>query len=119
MMNNKGFTLIELLATLVIIVIVMGIILPSASRVSSENKEKIYAEYKKMMVEYALVSSLKGQDVIKLSELEELSKVKRDCIGYVKLISSNPINYEAHIKCVKNMNNYNPEGTAFREDLAD
>ena len=100
-MNKKGFTLIELLATLVIIVIVMGIVLPSASRISQENQEKIYHEYENMMEEYAIVSPLKGQDIIKLSELEELTKVKNDCVGYVKLTNTNPINYEAYIKCPK------------------
>ena len=100
-MNKKGFTLVELLATLVIIAIVMGIVLPSASRVSNDNKEKTYEEYEKMMIEYAKISPLKNNasGIIKLSELEELGKVKRDCTGYVERISSNPYKFKAYIKC--------------------
>ena len=102
-MNKKGFTLVELLATLVIIAIVMGVVLPSATRVSDENKEKTYEEYKKMMIEYAQISSLKNREsgIIKLSELEELGKVKRDCTGYVERISKNPYQFVAYIKCPK------------------
>ena len=104
-MDNKGFTLIELLVTLVIIAIVMGIVISSSTRVSIENKNKIYEEYLRMMEEYALVSEHKGESIITLSQLDNLGKIKNDCkfdnkyYGYVVLISSNPIKYQAHLKC--------------------
>ena len=100
-MNKKGFTLIELLAVIAIIAIIMGIVLPSALRMSSENKNKIYHEYENMMEEYAIISPHKGENIIELSQLQELGKVKNDCIGYVKLKSTNPIKYTAYIKCPK------------------
>ena len=110
-MNNKGFTLVELLAAVVIIALIMGIVLPSASRMSNENSNRIYQEYENMMEEYALISEYKGQSIIDLSNLDELSKVKNDCAGYVKLIKSNPIEYQAYVKCPKCGNsNYKTSG---------
>ena len=102
-MNKQGFTLIELLATIIIIAIVMGIVFPSAVRVSRENKCRIYHEYEKMMEEYALVSPLKGEPRIELEDLDELDKVKRDCPNsYVLRKSINPLSYEAHLNCGDN-----------------
>ena len=101
-MNKKGFTLIELLATIIIIGIIMGLVFPSAVQISVENKNRIYHEYEKMMEEYALVSPLKGQETINLDDLDELDKVKNECDGYVTLVSTDPIKYEAHITCGTN-----------------
>ena len=101
-MKNKGFTLIELLATIVIISIVMGIVLPSALKVSRENQKKIYGEYEKMMVEYALVSEQRGRYIINLNNLEGRDAIKKDCIGYVRRISLDPLKYKAYIKCGDN-----------------
>ena len=99
-MNKKGFTLIELLATIVIITFIMGIVLPSATRVSKENQGKMCSAYENMMEEYAQTSTLKDQYFIELSDLEELDKVKKDCTGYVTIdYSVNPPKYNAHISC--------------------
>lgn len=105
---NKGFTLIELLATIVIISIIMTIVLPSAVRVSKNNQTRIYEEYEKMMVEYAKVSPLNNQDTINLNDLEELEKVKNECVGYVTINHNvTPNTYKAYISCG---NNYETEG---------
>ena len=108
-MNKNGFTLVELLATIVVIAIVMGIVLPSALKVSRDNSDKTYKEYEKMMEEYALISVYKGQNVILLSELEELGKVKNECEnGYVVRISTQPLEYKAYLSCDKYITpNYN------------
>lgn len=104
-MNKKGFTLVELLATIIIIGLVMTLIMPSASKVSKNNKKRIYKEYEKAMIEYAEVSSLKDGNVIKLSQMnefgeEELGKVKKECDGYVLIDHSSTIPvYSAYITC--------------------
>lgn len=99
-MNKKGFTLVELLATIIIIAIIMTLVLPSAFRVSNNNKLKIYEEYEKVMVEYAMVSELNSRNKIKLTELEELEKVKSECSGYVLINhNSSPVLYTAYISC--------------------
>ena len=99
-MNKKGFTLIELLATIVIIALIMSIILPSASRMSRDNKETIYHSYEDMMAEYAQVSEYKDQYYINLNDLEELGKVKRECKGYVLIDhDTTPISYISYISC--------------------
>ena len=98
-MNKKGFTLVELLATLVVIAIVMGIVLPSAVRISHENKDKMLEQYKKVIEEYALVSPLRGQERIDINDLDVIQKIKKECTGYAQLIPGNVIQYEAHIEC--------------------
>ena len=101
-MTKKGFTLVELLATIVIIAFIMGIVLPSATRVSKENNEELCLAYKKMMVEYAETSPKSKHIYIELSDLDELSKIKDDCNdGYVTVDYDDngiPI-YEAHLDC--------------------
>ena len=97
-MNNKAFTLVELLATIVIIAIVMGIVLPSAVKVSNENKDKLFEEYKKIVEEYALVSSKKGEATIDITDLDLPEKITRDCTGYVQLVNNK---YIAYIECNK------------------
>lgn len=99
-MNKKGFTLIELLAVIVIISIILMIIYPSITKTSEENKEKLYQGYEKMMIEYAMVSSKRNQSIIKLNDLEELDKVKKECKGYVEINHDvTPNTYKAYIKC--------------------
>lgn len=99
-MDKKGFTLIELLATIVIIAIIMALVMPSAIRVSKNNKQRIYQEYENMMVEYAKVSDLNINDTIDLIDLEELDKVKNECSGYVEIDHTViPPVYKAYISC--------------------
>ncbi len=99
-MNKKGFTLVELLATIVIIALIMTLVMPSATKISKNNKTKIYLEYEKMMIEYAKVSKLNNQNTIDLFDLEELDKIKNECIGYVAINhTTTPYQYSAHISC--------------------
>lgn len=99
-MDKKGFTLVELLATIVIIAIIMTLVVPSAEKVSRNNKVKIYKEYEKMMVEYAKISELNKQNLINLNDLEELEKVKNECVGYVQINHSTvPVTYTPYISC--------------------
>ena len=102
-MNKKAFTLVELLAAIVIIAIIMGIVLPSAIKVRHDNQNKIYLEYEKMMAEYALVNSKKGDNTISLTQLinesDGLDRIKDECNGYVNKIRDNPLEYKAFINC--------------------
>lgn len=104
-MNKKGFTLVELLATIVIIALIMSIVLPSATKVSRENKYEMCEAYKQMMVEYAKTNIKTNQYYIELEDLEELEKVKSDCNneGYVTIDYDENGNqvYEAHLSCSK------------------
>ena len=99
-MNNKGFTLAELLAVIVIITIVLLIVYPAVRKISDNNSDELYKGYERMMVEYARVSSLNNNNIIKLNQLEELDKVKNECKGYVIINHSvTPNTYTAYIKC--------------------
>ena len=99
-MNKKGFTLVELLATIVIISLIMSLVLPSALRLSQENSDTIYHEYESMMEEYAAISDYKDQDIIHLSDLQELNTVKKECKGYVVVDhTSSNLEYKAYISC--------------------
>ena len=99
-MNKKGFTLVELLATIVIIAVIMGLVLPSATRISRENKDKMCDAYMSMMVEYAQTSKFNNRFYIDLDELDELKKVKDECDGYVTIDYDGDIKlYVAHLYC--------------------
>ena len=128
-MNKKGFTLIELLATIVLISIIMSIVMVSATKISRDNKLRIYHEYENMMVEYARINELNTGDLIDLFDLEELEKVKRECIGYVSIDhTKTPWEYKAYISCpddyetegfdstkaVKRYNGGNADGPIFK-----
>ena len=99
-MTKKGFTLVELLATIVIIAFIMGIVLPSATRISKENQNKMCEAYQDMMVEYAQASKYRNKFYIDLDELDELSDVIKDCDGYVTIDyeGEKPV-YKAFISC--------------------
>ena len=102
-MNKKGFTLVELLATIVIIGLIMTLVMPSASRVSNDNKERMYKEYEKMMIEYAKINRYNEMSVINLYDLDELDNVKEECEGYVTINhSANPATYASYISCGEN-----------------
>ena len=110
-MNKKAFTLIELLATIVIIAIIMALVMPSATRVSRNNRDRIYKEYENMMIEYAKISDLNVNDSIDLIDLAELDKVKNECSGYVTINHDViPPEYEAFLTCGDQYttNEYNP-----------
>ena len=108
-LNKKGFTLVELLATIILIALIMGLVLPSAMRVSKENEDRMCEEYANMMEEYAAVSEYKDNYYINLTQLDELSKVKDDCSrttecptcgGYVFVDHAvSPVKYKAYISC--------------------
>ena len=99
-MNNKAFTIIELLSAIIIISIIMALVFPAAFNVRKKNKTRIYTEYENMMVEYARISPLNKEDIIDLADLEELDRVKRECIGYVTIDhESEPNEYKAYISC--------------------
>ena len=107
-MNKNGFTLIELLATIVIIAIIMALVMPSATRVSHNNKQRIYQEYEQMMIEYAMVNDLNVNNGIMLNDLAELDKVKSECVGYVTINHGViPPEYKAYISCT---DQYTTEG---------
>ena len=107
--NKNAFTLVELLATIVLIALIMGLVLPSAMRVSKENENRMCEEYANMMEEYAAVSQYKDNYYINLNQLDELSKVKDDCSrttecpdcgGYVFVDhATTPVTYKAYISC--------------------
>lgn len=98
-MNKKGFTLVELLATIVIIAVIMGIVLPSAIRVSQENQGKMLDEYKKIIEEYALLYSPRGQEIIDINDLDVPEKIKSECTGHAQRVSEKPLEYKAEIEC--------------------
>lgn len=97
-MNNKGFTLMELLATIVIMALLMMIVFPSLSKLMENNDEKKYKSYEDMMVEYARIYEDKTSIIIQLSDLNELSDVKRNCVGYVEVNRATGV-YKPFIKC--------------------
>lgn len=107
-MNKKGFTLIELLVTIILIAVIMTLVLPAAFKTSQKNKIKLYHEYENMMVEYARVNPLNVEETIDLEDLEELDRVKAECIGYVLINhATTPEQYQAYISCG---NQYETEG---------
>lgn len=99
-MNKNGFTLVELLTVIVIISLVLMIIYPSVTKILQRNSNEMYESYEKMMVEYAQISPLNGNSIIKLANLDELDKVKKECKGYVTIDHSvTPNVYKAYISC--------------------
>ena len=107
----------ELLATIVILAMIMIIIYPSINKLMKNNNEKKYQSYEDMMVEYAIVSEVAPvNNVIKLSQLNELNEVKRECTGYVKVIDKSKNQYKAYISCGDNGKDYLTTG--FNASLA-
>lgn len=100
-MNKKGFTLVELLATISIMAIVMLFVMPSALKLKDQNDLKTYANYEKVMAEYA---ELYAGTLTKmtLTELETagLKGVSSNCDGYVLINRSvTPNTYTPYISC--------------------
>lgn len=111
-MNKKGFTIIELLVTIVVLAMIMMIIFPLITKLMNNNNEKKYQTYEDMMVEYTIVSELSpdANNTIKLSQLNELADVKRECSGYVKVIDKTKKQYKAYVSCGTNGENYKTNG---------
>lgn len=53
-MNKKGFTLIELIAVLIVIAIIIVIAFPKINDSINKNRERIYAEQEKRLVDAAV-----------------------------------------------------------------
>ena len=98
-MNKKGFTLVEVLAVIIILGFLMMLVIPSIDKLMKDNDEKKYMTYEDMMVEYAIVYPNKNLTTIKLSLLDNLDEVKKNCTGYVKVIDRNKNDYKSYIKC--------------------
>ena len=78
----------------------MSLVMPSASRVSKNNQERLFHEYEEMMIEYAKVNVNNDEDILNLLELDELDKVKNECNGYVTINHNvNPPEYHSYISC--------------------
>ena len=94
-MNKKGFTLMELLTVIVVIAIIMMVVYPSISKIQKNNNDEMYKTYEKMMIEYALVSGINNNTIIKLSSLREKGLAMDDeCNGYVNMTTK-----KAYISC--------------------
>lgn len=105
-MNKKGYTLMELLVVIVIIGLILLFVYPAINEMINKNNTEMYTQYENMMVEYAKASSTKAtisrQNIyLKLSSLEGLEQVKKDCKGYVhlKYVTNKPNEYKAYISC--------------------
>ena len=94
-MNRNGFTLTELLVAIVLLSIIMAITIPSLFLYKKETDKTLYYEYERMMVLYAEESEI-AKEKIKLSELNGLENIKKDCQGYVKKKNNE---YKAYISC--------------------
>lgn len=97
-MNKKGFTLAELLAVMVILALLMMLIVPSIDKLMNNTDEQKYETYEKMMEEYAAVYPDKSLTTIKLSLLDNLEDVKKNCTGYVT-VNRSTNDYKAYISC--------------------
>jgi len=54
-MNNKGFTLIELIAAITIMIIISVIVTVNLSKISDNNEEKRYSEFKQQVADAACI----------------------------------------------------------------
>ena len=100
-LNNNAFTLTEMLTVIVIITLIMLIVLPSFTNLFKSNQKQLDDSYKKLMIEYAMVSDLNNRDRINLNELTELrDKIPDNCDGYVTIDHTKITpSYEAFITC--------------------
>jgi len=119
-MNSKGFTLVELLAVIVLLALVMMLIVPSLTSLRNSNKDKEYAEYMKMMVEYTkIVPNYKNKTHVCLNDLDmkPLSS-SVTCNGYV-LISNNGTTLTPKLSCFKGTDKlYQSDGYSLPNDCS-
>lgn len=54
-MNKKGFTLIEVIVVVIIIGTISAISIPVIRKISDDNKNSIYEQYRNVLVEYAKI----------------------------------------------------------------
>ena len=54
-MNNKGFTLIEIIVVVIIIGVISAISIPVIRKISDDNKNSMYEQYRNVLVEYAKI----------------------------------------------------------------
>ena len=100
---KKGFTLTELLVSIVIITMLLMIALPTISNIINKNNRELCNSYEKMVIEYAMVSDLKENDIINVSDLDGLDKVNKECPNsYVTVDkTTDPYTYIPHLNCPK------------------
>ncbi len=128
-MSKKAFTLIELLAVIVIIGLIIGIVIPAASKLFSKTSKEQHSYYEKMMVTAAKLYIEENEGItiscVRLSTLLTQKLLKKSTCngtseeGYVKKNTyynpSDPLAYKkeeylAYFKCV---NGTNPYTTAY------
>lgn len=104
-MNNKGFTLTELLVTIALIGIISGIAFPAISNLQTENKEKSYKEYEKILKNGA---KLYAESNSATWSLNSNNKIKfNDLKNYIKAYNQNGVKCDDSYVCVKKDGNSN------------
>ena len=95
-MNRKGFTLSELLIVIGIVALLTIMVIPSISKINSNNEKKKYGAYENMLKEYAEAHEV--SDTTNLCDIDGLEDVKKLCQGYVRVSGGK---YTAYINCPK------------------
>ena len=90
------------MAVIVLLALVMMLIVPSLTSLRNSNKDKEYAEYMKMMVEYTkIIPNYKNKSYVCLNDLD-MKPLKNSvtCNGYV-LISNDGMTLTPNLSCFK------------------